>query len=161
MNSISFESPLGEIRIFEEGGYITRLRWGTELVQSNECDEVFGKGSSDVLDKAVEQLKAYFTGDLTEFDLPIAPKGNGFQSDVWRIMQSIPLGETLTYGDVAKKLDVAAQPVGQACGHNPIPIIIPCHRILGANNLGGFSAEGGIEDKVWLLKHEKAAGLLI
>ncbi len=160
MNSISFDSPIGKIRIIEEGGYITRLRWGHELVQSDEYDEE-DQGKSDVLDQAVEQLKAYFAGELTEFDLPIAPKGNRFQSDVWRIMQSIPLGETLTYGDVAKKLGAAAQPVGQACGHNPIPIIIPCHRILGAKNLGGFSAEGGIEDKVWLLKHEKAAGLLI
>ena len=160
MNSISFESPLGKICILEEGGYITRLRWGLQLVQSDDYDEE-DQGQSDVLNEAVKQLQSYFAGDLTEFDLPIAPKGNGFQSDVWRIMQSIPLGETLTYGDVAKKLDAAAQPVGQACGNNPIPIIIPCHRILGASNLGGFSAEGGIEDKVWLLKHEKAAGLLI
>ena len=104
MNSISFESPLGEIRIFEEGGYITRFRWGIQLVQGDDFDEVSGHSQNDVWDRAVEQLEAYFAGDLTEFDLPIAPKGNGFQSDVWRIMQSIPLGETLTYGDVAKKL---------------------------------------------------------
>ncbi|KAB7610479.1 methylated-DNA--[protein]-cysteine S-methyltransferase [Amylibacter sp. SFDW26] len=161
MNCKSFESPLGKIRLIEEGGKITRLRWGLQLVQSDDDDDDQDYGQSDVLDAAVEQLKTYFIGDLTEFDLPISPKGNGFQQDVWRIMQSIPLGETLTYGDVAKKLGAAAQPVGQACGNNPIPIIIPCHRILGANNLGGFSAEGGIEDKVWLLKHEKAAGLLI
>jgi len=160
MNSKSFESPLGPIRVIEDGGKIIRLRWGLQLVQGDDFEDE-DHGQSDILDDAVEQLQAYFDGRLTEFDVPIDPKGNAFQQDVWRIMQSIPLGDTLTYGDVAKRLDAAAQPVGQACGHNPIPIIIPCHRILGANNLGGFSAEGGIEDKVWLLKHEKAAGLLI
>jgi methylated-DNA-[protein]-cysteine S-methyltransferase len=76
-------------------------------------------------------------------------------------MQDIPLGETLTYGDVAKKLDVPAQPVGQACGSNPIAIIIPCHRIVGADSLGGFSAPGGVETKVQLLRHEGANAQLI
>ena len=76
-------------------------------------------------------------------------------------MQSIPFGETLTYGEIAKRLGVPAQAVGQACGGNPIPVIIPCHRVLGATSLGGYSGEGGVETKVWLLRHEGAAGLLI
>lgn len=76
-------------------------------------------------------------------------------------MQDIPLGETRTYGDLARDLSVPAQAIGQACGANPIPVIIPCHRILGSSGLGGFSGAGGVETKVWLLRHEGAAGLLI
>ena len=83
------------------------------------------------------------------------------QVQVCEVMQSIPFGETLTYGDIAKRLDVPAQAIGQACGGNPIPVIIPCHRVLGATSLGGYSGEGGVETKVWLLRHEGAAGLLI
>ena len=76
-------------------------------------------------------------------------------------MASIPFGETLTYGDIARRIEAPAQAVGQACGANPIPVIIPCHRVLGAKTLGGFSAKGGVETKGWLLRHEHAAGLLI
>ena len=76
-------------------------------------------------------------------------------------MVAIPLGETRTYGDLSRALGAPAQAIGQACGANPIPILIPCHRILGAKALGGFSAPGGVETKVWLLKHEGAASLLI
>lgn len=76
-------------------------------------------------------------------------------------MLAIPLGEIRTYGDIAKALGTPAQPVGNACGANPIPVIIPCHRVLAASSLGGFSGMGGIETKVALLRHEGAAGLLI
>jgi len=76
-------------------------------------------------------------------------------------MCAIPFGETRTYGEIAAELDASAQAVGNACGANPIPILIPCHRVLGAASLGGFSGAGGIETKVALLRHEGAAGLLI
>ncbi len=76
-------------------------------------------------------------------------------------MYAIPFGETRTYGDIAKEVGQPPQPVGQACGGNPIPVIIPCHRVLSASGLGGFSAKGGVETKVALLRHERAAGLLI
>jgi len=76
-------------------------------------------------------------------------------------MLAIPLGETRTYGDLSKDLGVPAQAIGQGCGGNPIPVIIPCHLVLGANGLGGFSGLGGVETQVWLLKHERAGGLLI
>uniref|UniRef100_UPI003EC0E69D methylated-DNA--[protein]-cysteine S-methyltransferase n=1 Tax=Primorskyibacter sedentarius TaxID=745311 RepID=UPI003EC0E69D len=76
-------------------------------------------------------------------------------------MSAIPFGETRTYGEIAKALGAPAQAIGQACGGNPIPLIIPCHRVLAASNLGGFSGRHGIETKVWLLKHEGAASLLI
>ena len=76
-------------------------------------------------------------------------------------MLRIPFGETRTYGDLARDLDTPAQAIGQACGGNPIPLVIPCHRVLAARSLGGFSGGAGIETKVALLKHEGAAGLLI
>lgn len=135
----------------EENGQITRLLWEarTHGFQSN------------VLKEGLRQLEAYFAGQLKVFNLPLAPKGSEFQQQVYRIMQDIPLGEVLTYGDVAKKLGVPAQPVGQACGANPIPIIIPCHRIVGTGHLGGFSGMGGVEMKVQLLRLEGANAQLI
>jgi len=88
-------------------------------------------------------------------------RGSQFQQDVCAVMATIPFGETLTYGDIARRLGAPAQAVGQACGGNPIPLIIPCHRVLGARGLGGFSGGVGVDTKVWLLKHEGAGGLLI
>ncbi|MDF1722109.1 MAG: methylated-DNA--[protein]-cysteine S-methyltransferase [Minwuia sp.] len=103
------------------------------------------------------QLDAYFAGKLDSFDLPVRPAGTTFQRLVWHIMQRIPKGHVRTYGGVAEELGASARAVGTACGRNPIPIIIPCHRIVAANGkLGGFSASGGVEDKVWLLRHEGA-----
>jgi methylated-DNA-[protein]-cysteine S-methyltransferase len=88
-------------------------------------------------------------------------KGTDFQRDVCDAMSAIPFGYTRTYGEIAKDLGVPAQAVGQACGGNPIAVIIPCHRVMGAKGLTGFSGAGGVETKVALLRHEGAAGLLI
>ncbi len=106
-------------------------------------------------------MQAYDAGRLQRFDLPYSVAGSEFQKQVCDIMFAIPFGDTLTYGDIAKQLGQPAQPVGQACGANPIPVIIPCHRVLAATGLGGFSGDGGIETKVALLRHEGAASLLI
>lgn len=151
MNIASLQTPFGPFSLVEENGQITRLLWEARI-------EGF---QTDVLKDGLRQLEAYFAGQLTKFNLPLAPKGTEFQQQVYRIMQDIPLGEVLTYGDVAKKLGVPAQPVGQACGANPIPIIIPCHRIVGTGNLGGFSGMGGVEMKVQLLRLEGANAQLI
>lgn len=113
------------------------------------------------LQAALDQLRRYFDGTLERFDLPLQVDGSDLQRAVCDAMYAIPLGETRTYGDLAGELGVPAQAIGGACGGNPIPVIIPCHRVLGASTLGGFSGMGGVETKVWLLKHEKAAGLLI
>ena len=88
-------------------------------------------------------------------------EGSDLQRDVCDAMRAIPFGETRTYGDLAKTLGVPPQAIGQACGGNPIPVIIPCHRVLGASSLGGFSGGTGIETKIALLKHEGAASLLL
>ena len=133
----------------EEGGRLTRLDW----------QAVRGE-SSPLLAEGARQLAAYFAGNLASFELPL-DWGTGLQERVRRAMAAIPMGETRTYGQLAKAVGAPAQAVGQACGANPLPILIPCHRVLGAQTLGGFSAPGGVETKVALLRHEGAAGLLI
>ena len=145
------ESPLGPLTITETDGAITALDWGGRA--EGAC--------TSLLRKAQAQISAYFEHRLQGFDLPLRVGGSGFQRRVCAAMSAIPFGETRTYGDLAKQLDAPPQAIGTACGGNPIPIIIPCHRVLGANSLGGFSAPGGVETKVALLRHEGAAGLLI
>lgn len=87
------------------------------------------------------QVREYETGERETFDLEVSFPG-GLTGDVMRVMTEIPRGDTRTYGDVARELDTAAQAVGQACGRNPVPLVVPCHRIVGANSLGGFSSGG-------------------
>ena len=144
------DTPTGPVTIEEDGGAIVRLRWGRG-----------GEDSSALLDTAKAQLEAYFAGRLTAFDLPLAPGGGEFQRAFLDILRAIPFGRTRTYGEIARQMGVSAQAIGQACGANPIPIFIPCHRVLGASGLGGFSGGMGVETKVALLKLELAAGLLI
>ena len=143
------DSPFGPLTLVEERGCIAALQWR----------RLEGEGSP-LLDEAMAQLAAYFDRSLTAFDLPL-DWGTGLQAQVRRAMAAIRLGETRTYGDIARQVGAPAQAVGQACGANPVPILIPCHRVLGRNGLGGFSAPGGVETKVALLRHEAAAGLLI
>ena len=115
--------------------------------------------SSDLAERAVRQLERYRDDPDAEFDLPLAIGGTEFQRRVWRVMQRIPRGNTRTYGDVAKSLGSAARAVGQACGENRLPIIIPCHRIIAAGGIGGFGHSTGgylLEAKRWLLAHEQA-----
>lgn len=149
MNAATLHSPLGPLTLREEAGVITSLDWRDAPGEP-----------SPLLDEALAQLAAYFAHKLTRFDLPLA-FGSGLHEQVRRAMFAIPFGETRTYGDLAKTLNAPSQAIGQTCGANPVPVIIPCHRILGHNSLGGFSARGGVETKVWLLKHEGAASLLI
>ena len=151
MPQISMQSPVGSLIIQATDTAITGVAWGA------------GPGKeTPLLKEAVAQLKAYFEGTSGRFDLPLEVAGSAFQKAVCEEMLKIPFGETVTYGDIAKVLGCAAQPVGRACGGNPIPIIIPCHRVMGAGNkLTGFSGAGGVETKVALLRHEGAASLLI
>lgn len=142
-------SPFGPLTVREGDGRIVALRWGGAA-----------RDETALLTEAARQIAAYFDGTGKVFDLPIAfPPG--LQGEVMRAMCAIPFGETRTYGDLAKDLGAPAQAIGQACGGNPIPVIVPCHRVLGASGLGGYSAPGGVETKIALLKHEGAASLLI
>ena len=147
---ISVASPVGPLVVEEAGGRLVRLTWSRAEPE----------GGSALLERAAAQLAEYFAGARQVFDLPLALSA-GLTGEVQRAMLAIPFGETTTYGAIARRLGVPAQAVGQACGANPLPVIVPCHRVLGATGLGGFSAVGGVETKVFLLRHEGAAGLLI
>lgn len=110
-----------------------------------------------VLTRAQKQLAEYFAGKRENFDLPLKPEGTAFQQKVWNALAKIPFGQTRTYGQIAKtvKSPAASRAVGAACGRNPLPIVVPCHRVVGSSgNLTGFG--GGLAMKDWLLKHEGA-----
>lgn len=137
--------PFGPVSLVERDGLLVGLEW--------RLPEVSAK--SALLQEGLSQLAAYFDGNLQRFDLPL-DWGTGLNEAVRRAMAAIPLGETRTYGQIAKVVGAPAQAVGQACGANPLPIVIPCHRVTGTNWFGGFSAPGGVETKAALLRHEGA-----
>jgi methylated-DNA-[protein]-cysteine S-methyltransferase len=117
--------------------------------------------SCDVLDEAARQLRAYFAGELLRFDLPLDLVGTPFQVQAWRALADVPYGTTISYGEQARRLGrpAAARAVGAANGRNPVPIVLPCHRIVGADrSLVGFG--GGLDRKAWLLEHEAKAAAL-
>ena len=152
------DSPIGELRIVEGAGAITAI----EFSPFRDGDgRVRGARDDDhpVLAEARRQLAAYFVRDLKEFDLPLAPQGSVFQQQVWAQLSAIGYGETVTYGAVAARLgrtNAASRAVGLANGSNPIPIVIPCHRVIGANGtLTGYA--GGVERKQTLLELEQDA----
>lgn len=147
MPQISINSPIGALTVFEFDDRIVALDWG--FVDEME--------PSPVLEEAKKQLNAYFSGQLNRFDLPMAPDGTDFQKAVWDAMCNIPAGKTATYKELAAAAGSpkAFQSVGTACGLNPIPIIIPCHRVLASGDKpGGYSGQGGLETKRALLKIE-------
>jgi methylated-DNA-[protein]-cysteine S-methyltransferase len=151
MNRCTVSTRFGDLVLTETDDRITALHWARAPAGE----------STDVLEEARRQLIAYDMGRLQVFDLPLHIEGSEFQRAVCALMTAIPYGQTCTYGDIAKQLGVPAQAVGQACGGNPIPVIIPCHRVMGAKGLTGFSGAGGVETKVALLRHEGAGGFLI
>jgi methylated-DNA-[protein]-cysteine S-methyltransferase len=152
------ESPVGELRLVEQGGAITAIEFPPYRDPDGRV-----RGARDdshpVLAEAVRQLRAYFDRELKEFDLPLAPVGSDFQRRVWDQLREIGYGETASYGQVAHRLgmtNAASRAVGLANGRNPIPIVIPCHRVIGANGtLTGYA--GGLERKQLLLSLEQDA----
>ncbi len=148
MPQLAFNSPIGPLALFEADGAIVAVDWGF-LPENDE---------TPLLLKARDQLEEYFDGKRTGFDLPLAPHGTAFQQKVWAALSRIPFGQTKSYGELARELGTAARALGGACGRNPIPVIIPCHRVLGANGaMGGYSGIDGIETKEFLLRHEGVA----
>jgi len=141
-------SPLGVLTLREHDGKLTAIDFGRTIPARDESPTPF-------LLTAAQQLDAYFFCNLKQFDLVLAPAGSEFEQAVWRAMLAIPPGRTRTYGEVAKQLSGAARAVGGACGRNPIPIVIPCHRIVSAHGeLGGYSGRGGLATKKFLLELE-------
>jgi methylated-DNA-[protein]-cysteine S-methyltransferase len=146
--SVTVRSPLGMLTVTEQDGAITKLRWRGMVATP---------APTPLLAEATRQLAAYFDGKLKDFDLPLRPTGSPFQQAVWLAMCRIPAGSTRSYGVIAAEVGAPARAVGGACGSNPIPIIIPCHRILAAGgSLGGYSGQGGNETKRFLLALEGA-----
>ena len=151
------ESPIGELRIVEQAGAITAIEFSpfvdTGRVRGERGD------TAAVLVEAARQLGEYFAGERRDFDLPLAPKGSEFQQVVWEQLEKIAYGETASYGEIAKRLgrtNAASRAVGLANGSNPIPVVIPCHRVIGASgNLTGYA--GGIARKQILLSLEQDA----
>ena len=149
MPQLSLLTPLGDLTVSEEDGAIVALDWGRGRDQAD----------TPLLRRARDQLQAYFDGERTAFDLPLAPHGTDFQRRVWEALCIIPAGETRTYADIARAVGCrAARAIGQANGANPIPILIPCHRVVAADgSLGGYSGGEGEATKRYLLDLEGAA----
>ena len=147
MPQLSIHSPVGDLTISEDAGKIVSLDWGWGKTQT----------PTPLLKKTKKQLDEYFGGKRTAFDLPLDPPGTDFLRRVWAELRRIPYGKTVTYGELAVLAESGPRAMGQACGKNPIPILIPCHRVIGASEqLVGYSGEGGIETKVALLRLEGA-----
>ena len=152
------DSPIGDLRIVEHNGTITAIEFSPFRDHDGRP-----RGARDddqpVLVETARQLRAYFDRDLKEFDLPLAPQGSDFQQRVWAELLGVGWGETASYGEIAHRLghtNAASRAVGLANGKNPIPIVIPCHRIIGANGtLTGYA--GGLERKQLLLELEQDA----
>jgi methylated-DNA-[protein]-cysteine S-methyltransferase len=151
-------SPVGDLRIVAREGSIAAIEFSPFRTPTG--DPIGERADDDpLLRRAVDQLAAYFAGGLTEFDLPLAPRGSAFQQRVWEQLRLIGYGETASYGEIARRLgmtNAASRAVGLANGRNPIPIVIPCHRVIGANGtLTGYA--GGLERKQLLLGLEQDA----
>ena len=155
-----YESPIGFLELISDGMSLTDLRFKeTETIQTEQTTKVL-ESSLSIFTDTKQWLDIYFTGKDPDFTLPLSLCGTSFQKEVWNILLQIPYGSTLTYGDIAKELaktrgiaQMSAQAVGNAIEKNPIPIIVPCHRVIGSDgSLTGYS--GGIEKKKYLLAIE-------
>ena len=143
------DSPVGRLAIEADHDNLTRLRWADEAERAAE------PAQSPILREAARQLDLYFARRLTRFELPLDAHGTEFQRRVWAAMSGIPYGETTTYGGLAAALGSGPRAVGMACGRNPIPIVVPCHRVLASGGReGGFSGGRGLPTKRQLLAIE-------
>ena len=152
MKSVFFyKTELGEIGIVEENGMITNILFAGDDVPGNAAVK-----ETPRIKETAGELREYFTGKRRSFDIPLAPSGTEFMLRVWQELQAIPYGETLTYREVAEHAGntLASRAVGNACNRNPIPILIPCHRVVGSNGkLTGYRS--GLKTKALLLDREK------
>lgn len=153
------DSPIGPLTLVSRGELLCEVWFpeGSEPAEIAAAVEDHGP-----LEVALRQLEEYFRGERTTFDLELAPEGTPFQLRVWEQLLAIPFGETRSYGEIAQAIGQpeAARGVGAANGSNPIPIVIPCHRVIGASGaLTGFG--GGLDTKRWLLDHERQPSLFL
>jgi methylated-DNA-[protein]-cysteine S-methyltransferase len=153
-------SPVGPLMVEHDGAAVTAIHYWPQGAHPPAGTRV-EPTRDDALGWAVAtQLREYFAGTRRDFELPLAPRGTDFRNRVWDALRAIPFGETRTYRDIAAQVGQpkGMQAVGQANRHNPIPIVIPCHRVIATNGIGGYSGEDGdgkeLDTKRWLLRHE-------
>lgn len=154
-------SPLGEVRLRSDGESLTGLWFVGQVNDAKAISDLEIKNDLPIFGQVESWLESYFSGKQTSITIPLQPKGTSFQQRVWQILQEIPYGETMTYGEIAQRIakekgveTFSAQAVGQAVGKNPISILIPCHRVLGKNGaLTGYA--GGVHRKEQLLQLER------
>ena len=151
----ALDTPVGRLLLTEENGALVTIDWINENRSEVNGSEAPANGRrTPTLPRALRLLERYFAGEPVAFDLPLAPAGTSFQQRVWMAMRAIPPGETVTYGELARRLGSEPRAVGGACGANPLPIVIPCHRVVAANGAGGYSGCGGLATKARLLALE-------
>lgn len=163
INTIHYKSPLGDILLASDNNRLIGAWFeGQKYYMANISDDLIER-KDNVLIKTEKWLDSYFNGEKPSIDeLPLGPNGSDFRLEVWKILCEIPYGETASYKDIASKIaenrgieKMSAQAVGGAVGHNPISIIIPCHRVIASDGaLTGYA--GGLDKKIFLLKHENA-----
>ncbi len=153
----SMPSPVGELELVASPRGLRAVMWPGEWPVGTDVPHAGGSGrAAAILAEAVLQLDEYFAGTRREFDLPLDPVGTEFQQAAWAELRKIPFGETISYGEQARRLGDSnkSRAVGAANGRNPLSIVVPCHRVVGANGeLTGFAA--GLDAKEWLLGHER------
>ncbi len=147
MPQLSLHTSIGDLTIAEEDGAIVSVDWGWGRDQT----------VTPLLSRAREQLFAYLDGTVTRFDLPLNPAGTPYRRRIWAALRDIPYGATRSYADIARQVGGSPRSVGQANGANPIPIIIPCHRVLATTGIGGYSGGEGLPTKRALLALEARA----
>jgi methylated-DNA-[protein]-cysteine S-methyltransferase len=148
---ISLHTMVGDLTVSEEGGRIVAVDWGWGRDQAE----------TPVLLAARAQLQAYFDGSLKDFDLPLAPEGTAYRQRVWAALCRIPYGAVRSYAEITREVGGSARSVGGANAHNPIPILIPCHRVVATGGLGGYSGGEGLETKLRLLSLEGVPGFML
>jgi methylated-DNA-[protein]-cysteine S-methyltransferase len=156
----TLESPIGPLTVVGRPGRLSRILFPEGGRAAPPPPDAVADDAP--LAAAIRQLEEYFCGERASFDLELAPQGTAFQKRVWEELLTIPFGETRSYGQIAEAIGWpdAARAVGAANGRNPIPIVIPCHRVLGASGaLTGFG--GGLDTKRWLLRHERQRTLFV
>lgn len=144
MPTISFHTRIGNLSLTECHDQITKLSWGSSREQHQ----------TTLLISARAELLSYFAGELETFTIPLHPTGTDYQMKVWAQIQSIPHGETRTYSWLSTLTSSSPRAVGGACGQNPIPVLIPCHRVISKSGLGGYSGGGSTLTKLFLLRLE-------
>ena len=154
MSICYIESPVGRLALEADDDCVTAVRWASPGERATSSMTGTGK-ANPVLKEATRQLDRYFGRRLRRFDLPLAAHGTDYQKRVWAMMRDIPFGETATYGGMAMALGSGPRAVGMACGRNPLPIIVPCHRVLASGGKeGGYSGGRGLPTKHQLLALE-------